>query len=224
MSKQSDCWKKIAINNLSVNHLLIILGICAGILIGYGLLADTSIDAVENPDLVALYDEIKSDRSSRKKIEKWLEKNWMLYRIDDSALAGAIENLCPAFFENNFNRYQESLERCIHENLAKRSEKYPISRVPSFLDLMQPIRVSVPPKKYQPADNIAYTCFGGKFAGSLIRLHDHNLQEYLQLDVVGGYTCLEGHTYPDLQLNERQAWKLFNRKVLQTDYAAALIL
>lgn len=222
----SNYWKKITINNLSANQLLMLLGLfvaCAGLLIGNELLAGNSGEAVKKPELIELYDEITRDKSNRKTVEKWLKNNWMMYRIDDGKLAGMIENLCPSSFKSDFSNDENVLENCIYTSLVKQLEKDLVN--PSyFQDVTYDLRVSVPPEKYQPAGNIAYTCFDGKFADRVIRLKRKNPQEYLELHVVGGYTCLDGDIYPDLQLNELQAWKLFKRKLLRTDYAIALIL
>lgn len=223
----SNYRKKITINNLSANQLLMLLGLffaCAGLLIGHELLADNSGEAVKKAELIELYDEITRDNSSRETVEKWLKNNWMMYRIDDSELTGVIEDLCPFAFKSGFSTYEKVLENCIYTSLVRQLEEDLIITPSSFLDFSHDLRVSVPPEKYQPADNIAYTCFDGKLADRVIRLNRNNPQEYLELHVVGGYTCSEGDVYPDLQLNERQAWKLFKRKLLRTDYATALIL
>ena len=219
--------KKIRPNKLLVNLRFIVFGlllIVVGIFIELQLLKNEGIYAWNDPELSALHDAMMNGSSNRKEIERWLEKNWQLYRVDDSSLVDAVDSLCPFIFEDEIYSYQNKLENCMYLSLVKQLEIQPMDQYPDFQAVSYDVRVSVPPEKYQPALNIAYTCFSGKFAERLVRLSSHNGRDHLDLHVVGGYSCRDGDSYPDLQLNARQANNLFKHKLSQIKTAVAFIL
>lgn len=218
--------KKIITEGFRAKPLLLLftpLLVLFGGLIIYDFLSRPPVKRVKDPDLIGLFDEMSHEISNKKMVEKWLKKNWNLYSIDDE-LMDALKMLCPLYFDNDLTSNKNSLETCIYANLISQLEDSLLSSSSPFQYVSYDLRVSVPPTEYQPDKNIAYTCFDGMLVGRVIRLKGNNLQQFLELYVVGGYTCSMDNIYPDLQLNEKQAWTLFERKLSQVEHINAFML
>ncbi len=154
----------------------------------------------------------------------WLKERWGLYKLDDPDLKHAIIKLCPKVSELDIITYQESLATCENKYLIGNLRRLARENSPPFQRLANKIRIGTPPKENQPTDGYAYTCYNGELENKRILLTIEGADSNLEITVRGAYECLPGKKYPDIQLNERQAYTLFKRKTRKYEYAIAVLI
>ncbi|SFC13078.1 hypothetical protein SAMN02745724_00969 [Pseudoalteromonas denitrificans DSM 6059] len=188
-----------------------------------------STDSVNQPDTDTDTDTdtvltmLNKDGLNKTKVITWLKDHWKIFSLNDPELTDAIEALCPEVFEYDFESYQNTMKMCLNNSLISNLRDLSEKNRPPFQYAGREVRIGIPADENQPPFTYAYTCFEGPLENKIINLYPINTLQPLTVQVLGAYQCNGIENYPDIQLNQHQANKLFNRKARAIEYAVALI-
>ena len=174
-------------------------------------------------DLAALLQEVGEDGYDREALLAWLRQNWHLHPIDRVELVDALIEQCPPHEAGDLASYQAHLEKCDAQPVIGRLRELSIERLAPFQQPSLRVRIGTP-SEHPPRDGTAYTCFDGKLENKRVRLLVEETARHVDLVVRGAYECAVGLTYPDLQINELTATRLFDRPTRRIETAVAVVL
>jgi hypothetical protein len=160
----------------------------------------------------------------------WLLKQQNIFSLDDSELLDAFLKNCPDRVQNESDEQRrQRWNDCFQRNrlfteLKARSE----TQRPPFQYLGTDVRVGTPSAdRAKPVASHANVCTDRGFLGREILLVDPSSpptsRRQLVTQATGYYPCPDTGDFPDIQLNEADAYHLFKRRTNKLEQAIAYI-
>lgn len=93
--------------------------------------------------------------------------------------------------------------------LAKRLLELSQERKGPWKQVAKEVSIGIPEGRNQPREEQANVCGNGPFRGAKLVLEDPTRSRIITVQAAGVYDCIEGLTFPDIQLNATDGQKLF---------------
>ena len=118
--------------------------------------------------------------------------------------------LTTSHSDADIEAYQTHLSRCESQPVVGQLRRLARDKSAPFQRVARRMTVGTPTRN-QPSDGLAYTCFDGEFENRRIRLLVEGTDNQIEVHARGGYECLPGRAFPDLQINASAAARLFGK-------------
>lgn len=146
-----------------------------------------------------------------------------IFDMNDPALLDTFLKNCPeAKLDNETDKqFQRRWNNCFDQNrlfaeLKDRSEKHN----PPFQDLGTSVRVGTPSEDGEkPVAKHANVCTNSVFQGGDLILLDPGSRRQVRVNASGFYPCPNPRYFPDIQLNDADAYSLFHRRTQKFEQA-----
>ncbi len=147
-----------------------------------------------------------------------------IFAIDDLGLLDTFLKKCPEKIENETDeqrrqRWNDCFQRNrLFSELKLRSD----SQKAPFQYLGTDVRVGTPSVAMEkPAASHANVCASGGFLGRTLILVDPRSSRKVGVQASGYYPCPDTQDFPDIQLNDADAYSLFHRRTQKFELAVA---
>lgn len=171
-----------------------------------------------------LLEKIFSEDISKTELMDWLSSK-KIYSFDDPRLAQALKNdLCDPITGKSIKEKVKGDEKCASMPLAKKLRELVEQKEVPFHYVGTFIQVGVPVKKDQPKSKRTNVCRNSKFRAKKLELINPRTGARVEVRATGLYTCTGYSNFPDIQLNYKDAKKLFKKPLAKYQEVVAVTI
>ena len=185
-----------------------------------------SIDLAAENDAVSQADVLNqmfADPFSRPSMLAWLaDKD--IYEITSPQLVGALVNQCDPIPTEPLAEMLAKQQECEAKPVVRALRDLAHTHSLPFHFVGREIDIGIPAAKDQPAEGRANTCDGGEFEGRNIELTNPVTNSQVIVRASGSYLCTGVGRTAHIQLNQADAFKVFDGPLDKYEQAIAVVV
>ena len=150
-----------------------------------------------------------------------------IFSIQDHELVESLKAACPnkGSATETPVELQARLEKCLDISVVRELRQLADDHAPPFQYIGKRIDVGIPQAdENKPPDGHANVCRNRGLLGKTVQLINPSNRKQIMVEATGSYLCTGLAEFPELQLNERDAAKLFNRATMKKEVLIAVVV